>query len=306
MSSQTHWRAYGLLVFTTWCWGLNTIFSRMAVGEISPMQLVMFRWLGVIAFLAVFTREYLFQDWPVLRNHLFFLSVMGALGFTLFNYLFYLAGYYTTALNIGILQGSLPVFVLLGSFLLLRHGITAVQGVGVVITLIGVLIIATGGNLLELRELSLNRGDLYILIACSLYAIYSVGLSRRPDVRALSLFAVMAIAAWVVSLPLLALEIAQQGWQNPTPKGWIIALVVTILPSLVAQIFFIQSVALIGPNRAGVFINLVPVFAAIMAVMFLQETFEQYHAFSLVLVLGGIALSELGRPREAQEARSEN
>ena len=306
MSSQTQWRAYGLLVFTTWCWGLNTIFSRMAVGEISPMQLVMFRWLGVIAFLVVFTREYLFQDWPILRKHLFFLSAMGALGFTLFNYLFYLAGYYTTALNIGILQGSLPVFVLLGSFLILRQGITAIQAVGVIITLLGVLIIATGGNLFELQELSLNRGDLYILIACSLYAIYSIGLSRRPDVRALSLFTVMSIAAWVVSLPLLGLEIAQQGWQTPTPKGWIIALVVTILPSLMAQIFFIQSVALIGPGRAGVFINLVPVFAAIMAVIFLQETFEQYHAFSLVLVLGGIALSELGRPSEAQEARLKN
>ncbi len=306
MSGQSHWRAYGLLVFTTWCWGLNTIFSRMAVGEISPMQLVMFRWLGVIAFLVVFTREYLFQDWPILRRHLFFLSVMGALGFTLFNYLFYLAGYYTTALNIGILQGSLPVFVLLGSFLILRQGITVIQAVGVIITLLGVLIIATGGNLFELQELSLNRGDLYILIACSLYAIYSIGLSRRPDVRALSLFTVMSIAAWVVSLPLLGLEIAQQGWQTPTPKGWIIALVVIILPSLVAQIFFIQSVALIGPSRAGVFINLVPVFAAIMAVMFLQETFEQYHAFSLALVVGGIALSEFGRPRETLEVPSKS
>jgi drug/metabolite transporter (DMT)-like permease len=305
VSSQTHWRAYGLLVFTTWCWGLNTIFSRLAVGEISPMQLVMFRWLGVIAFVLVFTRQYLIQDWPILRKHLLFLSVMGALGFTLFNYLFYLAGYYTTALNIGILQGSLPIFVLLGSLFFLRQGITAVQGVGVGITLIGVLIIATGGNLLELQELSLNRGDLYILLACSLYAIYSIGLTKRPDVRALSLFAVMAIAAWLVSLPLLALEISQQGWQTPSPKGWIIALVVTILPSLVAQIFFIQSVALIGPNRAGVFINLVPVFAAIMAVMFLQETFEQHHAISLALVLGGIALSELGRSRETLEAPSE-
>jgi len=306
MSSQTHWRAYGLLVFTTWCWGLNTIFSRMAVGEISPMQLVMFRWLGVIALVLLFARQYLIQDWPVLRKHLLFMSVMGTIGFTLFNYLFYLAGYYTSALNIGILQGSLPIFVLLVSFLIFRQRITAVQGVGVVITLLGVLIIAAGGNLLELQKLSLNRGDLYILLACFLYAMYSIGLSRRPKVRALSLFTVMSIAAWIISLPLLAIEIAQQGWQNPTPKGWIIALVVTILPSLVAQIFFIQSVALIGPGRAGVFMNLIPVFAAIMAVMFLQETFEQHHAFSLVLVLGGIALSELGRPREGQLAQSGN
>ncbi|MDC1437037.1 DMT family transporter [Gammaproteobacteria bacterium] len=298
MSDRTHLRAYGLLVFTTWCWGLNTIFSRLAVGEISPMQLVMFRWLGVIAILLVFTRKHLVRDWPILRQHLLFLTIIGSLGFTLFNYLFYLAGHHTSALNIGILQGSIPVFVLLCSWLVLRKGVTPVQAIGILITLVGVMIIASGGNWRELQDLSINRGDLYIIIACFLYAVYSVALSRRPKVSAISLFTVMSIAAWIFSLPLLAFEVIQQGWQAPTSNGWLIALLVTILPSLIAQIFFIQSVALIGPNRAGVFINLVPVFSAIMAVIFLQERFEQYHAFSLALVLGGIALSELGRRRQ--------
>ena len=169
------------------------------------------------------------------------------------------------------------------------------QAIGIVVTLVGVVTVASGGSWRELRNLSINRGDIYVLIACFLYAVYSVSLSRRPQVRAISLFTVMAIAAWIISLPLLAVEVLQQGWQAPTFKGWLIALAVTILPSLVAQIFFIKGVALIGPNRAGVFINLVPVFAAIMAVMFLQENFEQYHAVSLALVLGGISLSELGR-----------
>ncbi len=298
MSDRTHLRAYGLLVFTTWCWGLNTIFSRLAVGEISPMQLVMFRWLGVIAILLVFTRKHLVRDWPILRQHLLFLTIIGSLGFTLFNYLFYLAGHHTSALNIGILQGSIPVFVLLCSWLVLRKGVTPVQAIGILITLVGVMIIASGGNWRELQDLSINRGDLYIIIACFLYAVYSVALSRRPKASAISLFTVMSIAAWIFSLPLLAFEVLQQGWQAPTSNGWLIALLVTILPSLIAQIFFIQSVALIGPNRAGVFINLVPVFSAIMAVIFLQERFQQYHAFSLALVLGGIALSELGRRRQ--------
>ena len=297
MSDQSHWRAYGLLIFTTWCWGLNTIFSRLAVDQISPMQLVMFRWLGVVIIMLVFARKYLYRDWPILRQHLLFLSCIGGIGFTLFNYLFYLAGHYTSALNIGILQGSMPVFVLLCSLFYLRKGVTPIQAVGVLITLIGVVIIAAGGNLGDLKALSINRGDLYMLLACFLYAVYSVALGRRPQVSAISLFTVMSIAAWILSMPLLAIEVLQEGWQAPTTNGWIIALLVTIFPSLVAQIFFINSVAMIGPNRAGVFINLVPVFSAIMAVIFLQENFEQQHAFSLALVLGGIALSELGRQR---------
>ncbi len=295
MSDPSSWRAYPLLVITTWCWGLNAIFGRLAVGEISPMQLTMFRWAGVVTLLLLFARAGLLRDWPLLRRHLVFLGLMGSLGFTAFNALFYLAGHHTTAINIGILQGSIPIFVLLGSLLVLRTGITALQGVGVIATLFGVMLVASSGQLSDLADLEINRGDAYMLIACFFYAAYSVGLSRRPNVGALSLFAVMAMSAWITSLPLLAIETWQQGWHPPTLTGWAIAAAVTLLPSFVAQVFFIQGVTLIGPGRAGVFVNLVPVFASIMAVVFLQEAFRVYHAISLALVLGGITLSEIGK-----------
>jgi drug/metabolite transporter (DMT)-like permease len=265
------------------------------------MQLVMFRWLGVVIIMLLFTRKHLYRDWPILRQHLVFLSIIGCIGFTIFNFLFYLAGHHTTALNIGILQGSVPVFVILCSIVAFRQGVTVIQTIGILLTLIGVVIVASGGNLSELQALSINRGDLYILIACFLYAVYSAALTRRPKVSALSMFTVLSIAAWLFSLPLLAVEVVQDGWQMPSFNGWVIALLVTIFPSLVAQIFFIQSVAMIGSNRAGVFINLVPVFSAIMAVLFLRENFELQHAFSLALVLGGISLSELGRQRPVNQ-----
>jgi drug/metabolite transporter (DMT)-like permease len=164
--------------------------------------------------------------------------------------------------------------------------------------LIGVVIVASGGDLGELHGLAINRGDLFMLIACFFYAAYSIGLSRRPKVSALGFFAGVASVAWLVSIPLVAIETLHQGWQSPTLVGWGIALLVTFLPSLVAQIFFIQSVTLIGPGRAGVFVNLVPVFASLMAVIFLQETFQTHHALSLLLVLGGIWMSEIGRVKQ--------
>ncbi len=301
MVDRSNWRAYGLMIFTTWCWGLNSIFSRLAVGEISPMQLVMFRWLGVIIILWVFTRKHLAQDWPILKTHLLFLGVIGSAGFTIFNYFFYLGGHHTGAINIGILQGSIPIFVLLFSFLAFRKRVSPIQAIGILVTLLGVVIVTSGGSWRELQAFSINRGDLYIIIACFFYAVYAVALTRRPKVSAISLFTVMAVSAWIVSLPLLAFEVLQQGWQAPTSKGWLIALVVAVLPSLLAQVFFIQSVALIGANRAGAFINLIPIFAAIMAVIFLQESFELYHAISLALVLGGIILSEFGRNRLSEK-----
>ena len=300
MIDAYHLRAYLLLLGTTLCWALNAIFSKLAVGEISPMQLVTFRWLGVVILLLVFARENIIRDWPVLRRHLPYLCLMGSCGFTAFNALFYVAAHHTSAINIGILQGSIPVYVLLGSWLIWRHKITGLQSLGVVITLIGVVIVASGGDWSALRSLTVNRGDLFMLIACFLYAAYSIGLSRKPNVSALGLFAIMATVAWLVSIPVVAIETYHQGWYTPTLTGWTIALLTALLPSLVAQTFFIKGVTLIGPGRASIFVNLVPVLASIMAVVFLRESFQEHHAVSLMLVLGGIWLSEAGRAKQAR------
>ena len=290
-------KAYLLLTTTTLCWGANAILGKIAVGEISPMLLVTLRWLSVVILLLIFARKYLIQDWPILRHHLRYICLMGTLGFTAFNALFYVAAHSTSAINIGILQGSIPIFVLLGTFLLYQLRITAVQTFGVAVTLVGVVAVASGGDITLLANLSINRGDLYMLIACLFYAGYSIGLSRRPAVSALGLFSSIAMVAFIVSLPLLAIEIASDKFQAPTATGWIVVALVSILPSLIAQVFFMHGVSLIGPGRAGVFVNLVPVFTSILAVVFLQETFEVFHAVSLGLVLGGIGLSELGKQK---------
>jgi uncharacterized membrane protein len=124
-------RAYLLLTLTALCWGGNAIFGRLAVGEISPMALVTLRWLGVMLLLLTFAHQQVRRDWPVLRSRLPFIIAMGALGFTAFNALFYVAAHSTTAVNSGIIQGSIPVFVLLGAFAFYRTPIRGLQIAGV-------------------------------------------------------------------------------------------------------------------------------------------------------------------------------
>ncbi|HSH40985.1 MAG TPA: DMT family transporter [Arenicellales bacterium] len=289
---QPSGRAYLLLTTTTLCWGANAVFGRLAVGEISPMLLVSLRWLGAVLLMLAFASQHVRRDWPTLRRHLPFLALMGAVGFTAFNALFYVAAHATTAVNIGIIQGSIPVFVLIGAFIAYRLPVTGLQLAGVALTMIGVVIVGSGGSLERLAALALNHGDLLMVIACTLYASYAVGLRRRPSVSSLGMFTVLAGSAFVFSVPLTAAEMMLGRLQWPTPTGWLIAGAVTLLPSFLAQIFFIQGVAMIGPARAGVFINLVPVFASIMAVAFLGEPFEHFHALALGLVLAGIWLSE--------------
>jgi len=285
-------QAYLLLILTTLCWGGNAVLGRLAVGEISPMLLVSLRWIGAVLLMLVFARRAVRQDWQTLRHHLPYLAAMGALGFTAFNALFYVAAHTTTAVNIGIIQGSMPVFVLLGAFVAYRTPVTPLQTAGVTVTMIGVVIVGTGGSLERLAALTVNHGDLLMIVACTFYSGYAVGLRRRPAVSSLGLFTMVAAAAFLASVPLTAAEIALGKFQWPTPMGWLVAGLVTVFPSFLAQIFFIKGVALIGPGRAGVFINLVPVFASILAVLILSEPFEGFHAVALALVLGGIWLSE--------------
>lgn len=288
-------RAYLLLTMTTFCWGANSVFGRLAVGQISPMLLVSLRWLGSVILLLLVSRRNLREDWPTLRRHLPFLAVMGIVGFTTFNALFYVAAHYTTAVNMGIIQGSLPMFVLLGAFLAYRTPVTGLQAAGVALTMIGVVIVGTGGSLARLAALRVNRGDVLMVIACAFYAGYAVGLRRRPAVSALGLFTVIAGAAFLASIPLAIGEAAIGQLQWPTITGWIVLALVIVFPSFLAQIWFIQGVALIGPGRAGMFINLVPVFASILAVAVLDEPFRTFHAVALAFVLGGIWLAERTR-----------
>ncbi len=295
----TSGHAYLFLTCTTLFWGCNAVFSRLAVGEVSPLTLVTLRWVCVLSLVLIFARKDVKRDWPKLKPRLGYFMIMGATGFTGFNALFYVAAHYTTALNIGIIQGAMPVIVFLGSFILFRTPVTLSQMLGVAVTLVGVAVVTSAGSLDALLSLAFNEGDILVLIAAIIYGVYTVALRFKPDVSALSFFAVLAFAAFLTCLPLLAYEIYSGQAQMPTQTGWILILAIAILPSFLAQLLFINGVTLIGPGRAGIFINLVPIFAAIMAVLFLSESFEIYHGAALLLVLGGIWLAERGKKADA-------
>lgn len=294
---RSHLQAYAFLVATALCWAGNAILGKIAVDDISPMLLVLGRWTGVIILCIVFLGPTVAKDWPVLKSRLPFLFSCGALGFTAFNALFYAAAHTTSALNIGIMQGSIPIFVLIGAFIVYRQRIRPMQALGVALTVIGVTVVASKGSLDRLIGLDFALGDMLMILACCLYAGYAVALFKRPNVNPLSMFTVMSAAALITSLPLAGFETATGTLLWPTPTGWLVLALVTVFPSFIAQIFFIHGVDRIGPGRAGVFMNLVPVFAAVLAVFVLSETFETHHAVALTLVLLGIWLSEKFKAR---------
>jgi drug/metabolite transporter (DMT)-like permease len=246
----------------------------------------------VVAVMVPLVGRQVAAEWPKIGGRWIFTALMGTIGFTAIKGLFYAAAHHTSAVNLTIFQGSIPVLVLLGTVLFFGARVAPLQVTGMAVTILGVVLVSVKADLEILKTLSLNIGDVWMLIACLFYAGYTLGLRHRPAVPGLVFFTAMAVVAFLTSLPLVGLEIAQGAAQWPTAKGWLILLYVGLLPSLLSQVFFIRGVELIGPARAGLFVNLVPVFGALLAVVLLGEPFAAYHAVGLVLVLGGIWLAE--------------
>ena len=170
--------------------------------------------------------------------------------------------------------------------------IAAVAQFSLSMTMVGVAVVASKGDVGALLALALNYGDLLMLIAALLYSAYTVALRARPDVPGEAMFTMFAVISALAALPLAVWEAASPGYAWPTLNGWIITGLVAVFPSCLAQLFFLRGVDLIGPTRAGVFINLVPIFAAILAVFVLGEVFALYHAIALGLVLAGLWLAQ--------------
>jgi len=287
---------YLLLVLTMIMWAGNAIAGRLAIGQVSPMGLTTGRWILACLPLALVARGTVAADWPALRPWLLRIAILGTLGFTAFNAFYYEAAHHTTAVNLTILQGAIPVFVLILAGLVYRTPITGPQVVGSLLAVAGILVLASRGDVEVLRHFAFNVGDVWMVVASGLYAIYTVALRKRPAVASITLFTAFAVAASLTSLPLLAAEALRGELFWPTRTGLLVVLFVALFPSLLAQTFFIRAVELIGPSRAGLFSNLVPVFGAVMAVGLLGEPFEPHTAVSLALVIGGILIAErLGR-----------
>lgn len=294
---------YVLLTVTALFWGGNAVAGKLAAGHISPFLLTSLRWLVCCLIMLPIAYPYLRREWKIIRQHFVFLALLGATGFTVFNNLMYLALNYTSAINVSIEQASMPLMVFVLNFLLYRIHTTRHQIIGFAITLIGVAVTVTRGEMAGLTGRSLNIGDLLMIAAIMFYGIYSVLLKNKPDIHIWSLFGTLAPCALIASIPFTAYEYLSGSLQLPDVQGAGVVLYTAIFPSIVSQLFWIAGLAAVGSNRGGVFINLVPVFGAILSILILGERFQLYHAIGMVLVIGGVWLAQRATVSPGPEPR---
>jgi len=284
--------AYLMLVVAMLSWAGNVTVGRALAGWVPPFGLSLMRWSIALAVVLPFAareilakRRVIVRDWRILL-------LLGLFGVSICNSLSYLGLQWTTALNAALLNSAGPMLTLAASFLFFRERATPRQIAGVTVSLIGVLVIVLRGEMAALFALSINRGDVAILVGVLSWSIYTVLLRRRPAELSPLAFLVILFAIGVVTLlPLYATE-AAFGWSLPTAVPALLGYgFVGLFPAAIAFFGWNRGVAAIGANRASLFTHLMPLFAALLAYLFLDEHIALFHLVGAALIFLGIFLA---------------
>ncbi len=283
---------YLLLCLTTLFWAGNAIAGKLAVADITAVELTFYRWFVANIIMLPLAWRHLQNDWPQIRQKWPLLLAFGGIGFAGFNLSMYWALNYTSVVNVVIEQAAIPVLIMLFNFVAFRLKVRILQLLGLGLALLGVVLTVTRGEINLLLENAINLGDAIMMFAALCYAAYSVGLRWRPKMHWLSFLYCLSFSALLTSSVFFIPLAVQTGIGYPSLQSIGAVLYVAIFPSLLAQLFYARGIDLIGANRAGLFINLVPIFGSVLAIALLGEVFRWYHMTGLILVVGGIFLAE--------------
>lgn len=283
---------YLLLTLTVLFWSGNMVIGRGIRADVPPMALAFWRWAIAFGLVLPLALPHFKTQWPLLKKAWKTILILGVLGVGGYNTFAYIALQYTSATNAVLLNSFIPVATIAISWAFLGKHLRHREGLGVAISLGGALTIVARGDLAVLAHLNLNLGDVWMLGAVLVWAIYTVGLAWRPaGVHPMLMLAAMTGVGLVALAPAYAWEIAQ-GRQINVHLGSLSALAyVGIFPSFLGYIFYNRGVAEVGPNKASLFIHLMPVFGTLLSAIFLGEIPLWYHALGIGLIFTGIWLT---------------
>ena len=280
--------AYLLLALASLCWSGNHLMGRAIAGHVPPLTISTLRWLLAAAILYPFVRSQLRRDWPAIRQNLGVLTYLSLLGGGVFGALQFVGLQLTTALNVSVMNSLGPVFIAAASAAMFRDRLTGGQFAGIVISLIGVLAIISKLDPAVFSDLGFNIGDIIVFLNMVLWAVYSASLRWRPKIHPLSFMFMFALISGVVMFPTSVWEYSTGFVLRPTLLTFSAIAFVTVFSTIVAFVSWARGVELIGPNRAGVFLHLIPIYSALLTGALLGESLRFYHVVGFVLILAGV------------------
>ena len=284
--------AFLLLALANLLWAGNWVTGRALRGAFEPVELNLWRWVVATLVLAPFALPRLRGKWLVVRRHAGILFVLALFGVAIFQSLVYLGLRTTTAVNAVLLNSSMPMFMILCSWVIERERASLRQVAGMLLSLCGILVILARGDPASLLQFELHAGDAWILLAMPVWGIYSVLLKRRPaELGGIEFLFVISVAGILMLAPFAAALALRTPPQWPGESAALGVLYMGIGASVLAFIFWNRGVAVVGANAAGFTIHLLPAFGTILAILFLGEAFAGFHAAGIATILAGVLLA---------------
>ncbi len=285
--------AYLFLILATIFWSGNFIVGKAAsIFEIPPFSLNFYRWLFAGLILLPFT----FKELILKKNYIFenlgFFIILGITSITIFNSIVYYSLHYTQVISGVLMISTIPVWIIFISSILKIEKTNIFQIIGVGLSLLGVIFIITKVDLNLIKNLDFNKGDLTMVVAMFSWAIYSALLKKKNyEISQITLLQVVIITGLIFLIPIYIIEMSL-GNVIKLDKPFLLTLTYVVLfPGLASFFFWIKGIALIGANRAGAFLHLMPIFGAIMAMVIFKEKFMFYHILGAIFIISGITLS---------------
>ena len=285
--------AYFILILTTIFWSGNFIVGKAAsIYEIPPFSLNFYRWFFAGLILLPFTYREIFNNKKYIFQNIGFFIILGVTSITIFNSIVYYSLYYTQVISGILMISTIPVWIIFISSFLNIEKTNIFQLLGVILSLTGVIFIVTKADINLIKNLDFNKGDLSMVLAMFSWAIYSALLKRKTfKISQISLLEVVIICGLFFLIPVYLTEMFM-GNKIILGKPFYLTLTyVVIFPGLASFFFWIKGISIIGANRAGIFLHLMPIFGAIMAMVIFDEKFMNYHIFGAIFIIAGITLS---------------
>lgn len=291
-----------LLVIATLCWAGNFVIGRAVHPEIPPVTLTFWRWVVAGVVLLPFGGISVWRVRAELRQQWRLLLMLAVTGIVLFHLFVYTGLRSTTATNASLMLATAPVLIPGISLFLVHEALTLRQGLGIMVSLLGVAVIVLRGDLALMASLRLNPGDLWLLLAVPTWAFYSVLLRRLPtSLPRLPVLMAIVVIGVVLLTPLYAIETSRVGTIALTAETMFAIGYVALFASVLAYICWNRAVMQVGANKAGLFLHLMPVFATALAVSLLHEAVNGYHAAGVAFIAIGIFLTTTRRGPRLRE-----
>ena len=285
--------AYILLIFTTIFWSGNFIVGKAAsIYEIPPFSLNFYRWLFAGLILLPFTIKELINKRLYILNNLSIFILLGITSITIFNSIVYYSLYYTQVITSVLMISTIPVWIIIISSILKIEKTNLNQIIGVILSLIGVIFIVTKAEIEIIKNLDFNKGDLSIIIAMFSWAIFSSLLKKKKyEISQIALLQIVIICGLIFLIPVYLTEYYLGNSIKLGKPFYLTLLYVIIFPGLLAFFFWIKGISIIGSNRAGLFLHLMPIIGTVMAIIIYNESFTYYHIIGAIFIIAGIILS---------------